>query len=278
MTRPAALCLWVLAGLGVTLAGTDPLTQVLALGVAWVLLLRRCSAGRRLRPLGIGLAAIAVVTALVNGVLDHTGATVVVTLPGWVPLAGGPITAEGFAQGAVIATGLVAAVSVAAALSVVLEPADLVDALPRHLERTGAALGAALNMVPATAASLLAVRDAQRMRGWRPRGPRAVVDLAVPVLLSAIERSTQLAESMEARAFGSGARTRSAGGHRTVRNGAVGAISVLAVAALAAAHLGGAAGSWAAYPTPTVPSLSPAALAPAILLGLAALVVPAEAE
>lgn len=277
MTRPAALCLWVLAGLAVTMAGTDPVTQTLVLGVAWVLLVRRRTPERRLRPLAIGLAALTAVTVAVNGLLDHTGATVVVTAPSWLPLAGGPITAEGFAEGAVIGLGLVAAVSVAAALSVVLDPADLVDALPRHLERTGAALGAALNLVPATAASVVAVRDAQRLRGWRPRGPRAVVDLAVPVLLGAIERSTQLAESMEARAFGSGARTRLSGDGRSRRAATVAVVSVLALAVLVAGHLAGAAGSWEAYPTPTVPSFGPLALAPAILLGMAALLVPAEA-
>lgn len=276
MTRPAALCLWVLAGLSVAMSGTDPVTQVLALGAAWLLLARRRSADRRLRPLAVGLASIAVVTAVVNGVLDHTGATVVADMPSWVPLIGGPITAEGFAQGATIAVGLVAAVSVAAALSVVLEPADLVDALPRGLERTGAALGAALNLVPATAASAVAVRDAQRLRGWRPRGPRAVVDLAVPVLLGAIERSTQLAESMEARAFGSGSRTRTTGDGRTRRNAVVGVVSVLALASLVAGHAAGAIDSWEAYPTPTVPSLAFVALAPALLLGVAALLVPAD--
>lgn len=278
MTRPAALSLWVLAGLGVAMSGTDPITQVLALGAAWLLLVRRRTADRRLRPLAVGLVSIAVVTAVVNGVLDHTGATVVANMPSWVPLIGGPISAEGFAQGAAIAVGLVAAVSVAAALSVVLEPADLVDALPRGLERTGAALGAALNLVPATAASAVAVRDAQRLRGWRPRGPRAVVDLAVPVLLGAIERSTQLAESMEARAFGSGSRTRAAGGGRTGRNAAVAVVSVLALASLVAGHAAGAIDSWEAYPTPTVPSLALVALAPAVLLWIAALLVPADSR
>ena len=276
MTRPAAVAVWVLAGLGVTLAGPDPVTQLLVLGAAWALLVRRRTSERRLRPLAVGLAVLAVATVAVDGLSDHTGATTLVTVPGWVPLLGGAVTAEGFAQGAVIAVGLVAAVSVAAALSVVIEPADLVDALPRHLERTGAALGAALNLVPATAASVVAVRDAQRLRGWRPRGPRAVVDLAVPVLLGAIERSTQLAESMEARAFGSGPRTRSAGGGRTLRGAVVGAVSVLALVALAGAHLAGAAGSWAAYPTPTAPSLGPGALAPAVLLVVAALLVPPD--
>lgn len=275
MTRPAALCLWVIGGLGVTLAGTDPVTQVLALGVAWALLFRRKAPERRLRALAIGLAVVTAVTVIVNGMLNHVGATVMDTMPSWVPLIGGPITAEGFAQGADIAVGMVAAISVAATLSIVIDPADLVDALPHPLERTGAALGAALNLVPATAASVVAVRDAQRLRGWRPRGPRAMVDLAVPVILGAIERSTQLAESMEARAFGSGPRTKSAQESRTGRNAAVGALALLALAVLTATRLEGTVSPWAAYPTPIPPSFAPSALAPAILLGLAAFLVPA---
>ncbi len=275
MTRPAAVASWALAGLAVTLAQADPVTQLLVLVAAWLLLVRRRTPDRRLRPLALGLASIGVVTVVVNGVLDHTGATVLVDAPGWLPLLGGPITAESFAQGAAIALGLVAAVSVAASLSVVLEPADLVDALPRALERTGAALGAALNLVPATAASFVAVRDAQRLRGWRPRGPRAMADLAVPVLLGAIERSAQLAESMEARAFGSGPRTRLGGG-RTAAHAVVGAGAAAALGLLLAARLLGAGGSWAAYPTPTMPSADPVALAPALALALAALLVPGE--
>ena len=275
MTRPAAVCLWVFAGLAVTMAGTDPATHVLVLVVAWALLTRRRTADRKLRPLAVGLAAVAVAAAIVNGVLDHTGATVMVRAPSWLPLVGGPITVEGFAQGAVIAVGLVAAVSVAAALSVVLDPADLVDAVPRGMEQTGAALGAALNLVPAISASVVTVRDAQRLRGWSPRGPRAVIDLAVPVLLGAIERSTQLAESMEARGFGSGPRTRLSGGGRTVRNGLVAVLSSLAIALLISAHIAGETGSWDAYPTPTMPSFAPAVLAPSVLLGIAALLVPA---
>lgn len=276
MSRPGAVALFALCGLGVTLAADDPVVHVLVLAVAWIVLVRRRTADRRLRPLVIGLVLLGVVTTAINGLLAHTGTNLWATVPSWVPLFGGTITAEGFAQGGVIALSLLAAVSVAATLSVVLDPADLVDALPHPLERTGAALGAALNLVPATAASVVAVRDAQRLRGWRPRGPRDMVDLAVPVILGAIERSTQLAESMEARGFGSGPRTRSSGTGRTSRNAAVAALAVSALAALVAGRLAGDSGSWAAYPTPTMPSFDPFVLAPSILLGLAAFLVPGE--
>ena len=278
MTRAAAVGAWALAGLGVTLAGSDPLAQAIVLGAAWSLLARRRAAGRRLRPLALGVALLAVVTVVMNGVLVHTGATVLAVVPSGVPLVGGAITAEAFAAGGAIALALVAAVTVAATLALVLDPADLVDALPSALQRTGAALGSALNLVPATAASFVAVRDAQRLRGWRPKGARAVADLAVPVVLGAIDRSVQLAESMEARAFGSGARTRSAGRDRSARCAVVVVGAALAVAGVVAARLTGGAGAWYPYPTPSWPAVGLLALGPSLLVAALSFLVPHGAD
>lgn len=275
MSRPAAVVVWVSAALVVVFFDTDPIAQAVVLCGAWALLLRRRADGRRLRPLAIGLAVLGGVTAAINGLLSHTGTTVVLSLPSWLPLAGGPVTAEGFASGASIAMGLVTAVSATAALSVVIEPTDLVDALPGALHHAGAAVGAALNLVPATAASLVAVREAQRMRGWRGRGVRAMVDLVVPVLLGAIDRSVQLAESMEARAFGVGRRAGLAGGQRSAALLAVAVAGLVAAALAGIARLGGAA-SWYPYPVPTLPSLAPLAIAPAVVIALSGLVIPAE--
>lgn len=275
MTRPAAVVVWVLAALAVAFFDTDPAAQTIVLVGGWVLLARRRAEGRRLRPLVVGLVVLAVVTVAINGCLSHTGATVLLVLPSWLPVAGGVVTAEGFASGGSIALGLLSAITVTAALSVVIEPTDLVDALPGVLHHAGAALGAALNLVPATAASVVAVRDAQRLRGWRPRGVRAMVDLAVPVLLGAIDRSVQLAESMEARAFGAGRRTSMLGGTRSPRLVAVAATGAAAVALAGVARATGAVG-WYAYPTPSVPSLAPLALLPAVAVALAGLGIPAD--
>lgn len=277
MNRPAVVAAWVLAALAVAFLDTDPFAQAIVAAGAWALLVRRRVEERRLRPLAVGLAILSIVTVAVNGLLSHTGATVVVSLPSWLPLVGGSVTAEAFASGASIALSLLTAVSVTAALSVVIEPTDLVDALPGALHHAGAALGAALNLVPATAQSVVAVREAQRLRGWQPRGVRAMVDLAVPVLLAAIDRSVQLAESMEARAFGAGRRTRSADASRSARLVAV-ALAGLGAAALAGFAQASGVAAWYAYPVPTVPSLSPLALAPAVVVALSATMLPPEAR
>ncbi|PZS21021.1 MAG: hypothetical protein DLM54_05090 [Acidimicrobiales bacterium] len=273
MTRPAAVGLWVLAGLSIALASSDPLPRVVVLVGAWLLLVRSRLSGRRLAPLAIGVGALGGLSMLTNGLLSHTGATVLVSLPAWLPLVGGPVTLEGLVEGAAIGVGLAAAVSVAASLTLVIDSGDLVDALPWFLARLGAALGSALNLVPAVAGSFTSVREAQRMRGWRPRGLRSMVDLVVPVMVGAIERSVQLAESMEARAFGSGPRTRAGTSLRTWRGTilGIGSLAVLGVfAAVRVSGLGGA--GWYPYPTLSTPSWGIATLGPPFALAVLSVV------
>ena len=131
---------------------------------------------------------------------------------------GGPLTLEAALFGLSTGIGIAAAVLAAAPLSLVLAPHALVDALPAALARTGAAIGTALNLIPGIARSATEIRDAQRMRGWRSRRVREWPDLAVPVVLTALEGSITLAEAMEARGYGSGMRThytRTCGAART---------------------------------------------------------------
>ena len=71
--------------------------------------------------------------------------------------------------------------------------------MPAPLERTGIAVATSLNLVSGFGRTFTAVRDAQRMRGWRPRGIRSWNEVLVPVVLTAIEDSVLLAEAMEAR-------------------------------------------------------------------------------
>ncbi|MGH9055099.1 MAG: hypothetical protein ACRDYY_04430, partial [Acidimicrobiales bacterium] len=151
MSRAGAISLWVAAGLVMALAANDPVVRAIVLVAAWGVLARSRLPGRRLRPLALGVCLLALLTMVANALLSHTGTTVLAVLPGWLPLIGGTVTVEAFAYGAAIALGLAAAVSVTSVLSLVVDPADLVDALPRFLARTGAAVGSALNLVPAVA-------------------------------------------------------------------------------------------------------------------------------
>jgi energy-coupling factor transport system permease protein len=61
----------------------------------------------------------------------------------------------------------------------------------------------AIAFVPQMVSSLQDIREAQAVRGHRFRGVRDLLPLFVPLLTTGLERAIQLAESMEARGFGS---------------------------------------------------------------------------
>ena len=121
-----------------------------------------------LRGLGIALVVAGLIAIAVTTLASHTGDHAFLVLPPAIPVLGGSLTVEAVVFGASTGVGIAAAVLSAAPLSLVLLPNSLVDALPSALARTGAAIGTALNLIPGIARSATEIRDAQRMRGWRP--------------------------------------------------------------------------------------------------------------
>src|SRR6266571_561082 len=133
--------------------------------------------------------------------------------------------------------------------------ATVLFALPAPLSRTGVAIAASLNLVPAVATSFVQVSEAQRLRGWRPRGPRSWMEVVVPVVLSSVEGSIQLAESMEARGFGSGPRTAVESTSLQRSDWMLVAASGLALMAFAVSHAAGWAADWFPYPMLSLPAM-----------------------
>ena len=70
------------------------------------------------------------------------------------------------------------------------------------LYETGVAVTVALSFTPELVQSIGIVRQARRQRGIPTRGLRGMRGVAVPVLESALDRSLQLATSMDARGYG----------------------------------------------------------------------------
>ena len=260
-----AVAAWSAACLVVVLATTNPVYKTLVLAAALAALV--AGAGfRRTRRLFAAAVLIAAFAVVLNLVSAHLGATVLFTLPAQLPAIGGPYTLEALAYGATGGITVAAAILAAAPFSLLLAPHEVMDALPAALSRTGAALAAALNLVPAVGATFVQVSEAQRMRGWRPRGPRSWAEVAVPVVLTSVESSIQLAESMEARGFGSGPRTHmspvrmsSQGWVLVVASGSAVALFTLSIAA-------GWVGPWAPYPLLTAPPIDPRPLLACLLL------------
>jgi energy-coupling factor transport system permease protein len=258
---------WSAAGLVVLLATGNPAYRGLVLLAALAVVVAAVGAARSRRPLLVA-AVLAATAVAFNPILSHIGNTVLFSLPDGIPVLGGPYTLEAIGFGVVSGATLAAAVLVVVPVSLLLEPHEVVDALPRALSRTGGAVASALNLVPGVAASFTAVAEAQRLRGWRPRGPASWAEIVVPVVLTAIEDSIQLAESMEARAFGSGPRThwlrpRMGRGDRVVVAAAAAAALLMVLSRIV-----GWALDWQPYPELTVPDVHPAPVLAALLLAV----------
>jgi energy-coupling factor transport system permease protein len=260
-----AVAAWSATCIFIVLSTTNPAYKAMVL-VAALAALATGVGLRRTRGVLTGVALIAAFAVLLNFVSAHLGTTVLFALPNQVPALGGPYTLEALTFGATGGLTVAAAILAAAPFSLLLPSHEVMDALPAALSRTGAAIAASLNLVPAVASSFVQVTEAQRLRGWRPRGPRSWSEIVVPVVLTSVEGSIQLAESMEARGFGSGPRT--AIEPRRMQRGdwvLVGACTVALALFLISQSVGWAA-PWYPYPTLTAPSIDPRPLAACLLL------------
>ncbi|WOX24621.1 energy-coupling factor transporter transmembrane protein EcfT [Streptomyces solicathayae] len=208
---------WWLWALGLATAAsrtTNPLLLGLIVGVAgYVVAARRTDApwsrsyGAFVK-LGLVVVAARLVFTVVLG-SSIPGTEVLFTLPE-LPLPqwaqgvriGGRVTAEqvvfALYEGAKLATLLIC-VGAANALA---NPARLLKSLPGALYEAGVAVVVAMTFAPNMVADVARLRTARRLRGRSPGGVRAVLQIGLPVLEGALERSIAVAASMDARGYG----------------------------------------------------------------------------
>jgi len=261
-----AVLVWSAAALTIDLATNDPVYRAALLVVCIDVLLALVPPSRSLRPLVAVVVVIGVTAIILNVALSHSGTHVLLELPpGW-PLVGGPLTLEAAAYGLAAGLGIAGAIFAVAPVSLVLETHELVDALPHGLERSALVVASALNLAPAIGRSAVAIRDAETMRGWRPRGPRSWAEILVPTMLGAIEDSLGLAEAMEARGFGSGPRTRYAPARWGWADALIVVAAVIAAGAFVVARIVGSPLDWQPYPTLVAPSIEPVLIGAILLL------------
>ncbi|MFJ3443919.1 CbiQ family ECF transporter T component [Streptomyces sp. NPDC086081] len=131
-----------------------------------------------------------------------------VALPVWAQgiRLGGAVTTEAvvFAlyDGLKLATLLIC-VGAANALA---NPSRLLKSLPGALYETGVAVVVALTFAPNLIADVQRLRAARRLRGRPDKGVRGLLQVGLPVLEGALERSVSLAAAMDARGYGRSAR------------------------------------------------------------------------
>ncbi|MCZ4125301.1 CbiQ family ECF transporter T component [Streptomyces sp. H39-S7] len=208
---------WWLWALGLATAAsrtTNPLLLLQLVAVAgYVVAARRTDApwaksyGAFLK-LGLVVLAIRLAFAVLLGSPipgTHTLFTLPeVPLPDWARgvRLGGRVTAEGllFAlyDGLKLATLLVC-VGAANALA---NPARLLKSLPGALYEAGVAVVVAMTFAPNLVTDVQRLRAARRLRGRDDRGARSLLQVGLPVLEGALERSVALAAAMDARGYG----------------------------------------------------------------------------
>ena len=198
------VALGLLVGLAFTLEVLPPVVVaagVVAAGLAWGAIPgARLLAG--LAPLWLAALGIGVFNAL------FSGSNADPSLP--VALAFGPfnVTWPAVEAGAGLAMRVVAIAAVGVVFGQTTDSTRLVDGLVQQArvpERFGYGALAAYQAIPRLADQLTTLRQARRIRGlrgsWHPR-------ILVALLVLAIRHGDRLALAMDARAFGSGPRTR----------------------------------------------------------------------
>jgi len=213
MLHPVAWWLWG-AGLVVACAHTtNPLLLVVVVVVAgWVVAERRevGAVNAYLPFLLLGLVAILLRVGLIailgSGV---TGRTVLLRLPS-VPLPawmagvrlGGPVSLEALVAAAAEGLRLAATLACLGAANALASPKRLLRYLPATLYDVGTSVVVALTYAPQLAGLAARVRAARRLRGHSGHGVRELGRLVGPVLGGSLDRSLDLAASMESRGYG----------------------------------------------------------------------------
>jgi energy-coupling factor transport system permease protein len=218
---------WLVAAAVPAFTVRNPLYLVLVLGSAWIVYATLGKAS----PMGsswgaflkIGLFFFALAIPF-NALSIHIGQIVLFRLPSSWPIIGGPVTLEAVVAGVVSGLGLFTIVVVFAAFNSVVDHYQLLRATPGFLFQAGVIISIAITFVPQMVLSAREIRQAQRIRGHRFRGIRDLLPLIIPLLANGLERAIQLAETMEARGFGSAVKPQSRRGAVYSQLGTLGAL------------------------------------------------------
>ena len=204
--HPITWVVWTGLAAVVALLTRNPLYLSLLLGVAIVHYVS-VGQGHRVEDQGWRmLLRVALWMALLviplNALSIHVGSHVLFRLPARWPLVGGAITVEGILAGAVSALSLLALIALFATFNLRISQAQLLRLTPGFVYEAGLVVSIALAFVPQMLVSGREIREAQLVRGHKMRRARDMQPYLMALLTTGLERSFQLAESMEARGFG----------------------------------------------------------------------------
>jgi energy-coupling factor transport system permease protein len=211
--HPIAWWLWALALAATALRTTNPFLLGLLVASAWIVVAARRPTAPWARSFGsfVKLGAAVIVVRIALQILfgerlpgRELFSLPSIDLPDWAAgvTLGGPVTAEAivsaFNEGLQLAV-LLACVGAANSLA---SPYRLLRSMPAILYELGVAVSVALSFAPHATLSAQRVREARRLRGRPSSGLAGLRGMAVPVLEIALERSLDLAASMDSRGYG----------------------------------------------------------------------------
>lgn len=262
--RPGIAALYLLPLAVIAFAFSNPL--LLAAAGAGALIAAAASGALRasLGPLRFGLA-LAVMIVVVNVVVSQRGETIL--LRGWeLPVLGQiDVSGEALVEGIVLALRILVALVIFAAWSACVDPDRILKALRPFAGRSALTATLVSRLVP------LAAADAERFgQAATLRGPAAApvgrAALARRLIAGSLDRSVDVAATLELRGYGLGSRLARARPRRVPGELALALAGIgLVGATLAAALLG--AGGFDSYPLVAI-DLGPATLAFAVAIPL----------
>jgi energy-coupling factor transport system permease protein len=204
--HPITWVVWTIVAAAVATLTRNPMYLSILLGAVAV---NHLSQGRRDTEAQSWRAFLRIVLGLTllvvpfNALSIHVGSHVLFRLPANWPLIGGPVTLEAVIAGACNALSLVALLLLFATFNLAVSQAQMLRLTPAFLYEAGLIVSIALTFIPQMMASAREIREAQLIRGHRMRRARDMLPFVIALLTTGLERSFQLAESMEARGFGS---------------------------------------------------------------------------
>ncbi|MGW6541373.1 energy-coupling factor transporter transmembrane component T [Streptomyces massasporeus] len=212
--HPGAWWLWALALGTAATRTTNPLLLALLITVsAYVVATRRPdtpwsrSYGAFVK-LALAVIFIRLLFAIVLG-SPIPGTHILLTLPE-LPLPawaqgirlGGEVTAEALTFALYDGLRLATLLICVGAANALANPSRLLKSLPGALYEMGVAVVVALTFAPNLIADVQRLRAARRLRGRPDSGVRGLLQVGLPVLEGALERSVSLAAAMDARGYG----------------------------------------------------------------------------
>lgn len=214
-TSPGAWCVWFAAVLLTLSVIKNPLYQIIMMAASAVCYMS-ADPGEDEAPAWSGFlklgATFFVLSLLYNILISHHGETVMAALPEWIPVIGGPLTAEAAVFGLVFGLTFMNGLIAFAVLNAQAGGAELINLLPRRMRSAATVVSITFNYIPSTAEAAREIREAQEIRGLAystgvAGQVRRAGALITPLVIMGLEKSVATAESMESRGYGNASKT-----------------------------------------------------------------------